>query len=117
MSFSYQDICVGGGTMSFDDQRVLQFDLTGLTGSVPACGRWSSPSPVVTLPPVFSPQTLVKLNPKLQPMVDMIKANRVKWEELDKKRQHDHSAPEPPSPCGGADGSETGGKAPPTHVS
>lgn len=78
---------------------------------------------------MFSPQTLVKLNPKLQPMVDMIKANRVKWEELDKKRQHDHSASAPVSPCGAADGSETGGctvaktgsapccSTPPTHLS
>ncbi|CAG09990.1 unnamed protein product, partial [Tetraodon nigroviridis] len=42
-------------------------------------------------------ETLVKLNPKLQPMVDMIKANRAKWEELDKKRQHDPSASAPAS--------------------
>uniref|UniRef100_H3DHT9 Phosphodiesterase n=1 Tax=Tetraodon nigroviridis TaxID=99883 RepID=H3DHT9_TETNG len=54
-------------------------------------------------------ETLVKLNPKLQPMVDMIKANRAKWEELDKKRQHDPSASAPASPCSAADGSETGG--------
>ena len=60
-----------------------------------------------TVMQIFSPQTLVKLNPKLQPMVDMIKANRVKWEELDKKR-HDHSASAPVSPCSAADGSETG---------
>lgn len=82
---------------------------------------------------IFSPQTLVKLNPKLQPMVDMIKANRVKWKELDKKRQHDHRASAPVSPCNAADGSETGGctvsktgsapccssssSTPPTHVS
>ncbi|XP_076858975.1 dual 3',5'-cyclic-AMP and -GMP phosphodiesterase 11A isoform X2 [Brachyhypopomus gauderio] len=32
-------------------------------------------------------ETLVKLNPKLQPMVDMIQANRAKWEELHQKRQ------------------------------
>lgn len=85
---------------------------------------------------IFSPQTLVRLNSKLQPMVDMIKANRVKWEELDKKRQHDHSVCAPVSPCSAADGSETGGctgskpgsapccsgggshcSTPPTHVS
>ncbi|XP_029705203.1 dual 3',5'-cyclic-AMP and -GMP phosphodiesterase 11A isoform X1 [Takifugu rubripes] len=68
-------------------------------------------------------ETLVKLNPKLQPMVDMINANRVKWEELDKKRQHDHGASVPASPCSAAEGSETGGvpccsnNTPPTHVS
>lgn len=80
-----------------------------------------------TLMQIFSvPQTLVKLNPKLQPMVDMIKANRVKWEELEKKRQHDHGASAPLSACGAADGSQTGSApccssgssaTPPTHVS
>lgn len=85
---------------------------------------------IITVMNVFSPQTLVKLNPKLQPMVDMIKANRVKWEELDKKRQHDHGASVPASPCGAAEGPETGvcaltkagsapccSNTPPTHVS
>lgn len=66
---------------------------------------------IITVMHVFSPQTLVKLNPKLQPMVDMIKANRVKWEELDKKRQHDHGASVPAGPCSAAEGPETGGCA------
>nr|XP_020452120.1 dual 3',5'-cyclic-AMP and -GMP phosphodiesterase 11A isoform X1 [Monopterus albus] len=50
-------------------------------------------------------ETLVKLNPKLQPVLDMIKANRVKWEELNKKRQ---SISAPMSPHGG-DSTETSG--------
>ncbi|KAM4730797.1 dual 3',5'-cyclic-AMP and -GMP phosphodiesterase 11A isoform 2-T2 [Anableps anableps] len=36
-------------------------------------------------------ETLVKLNPKLQPMVDMIRANRANWEDLNKKRQSGQS--------------------------
>uniref|UniRef100_A0A8C8K6I6 Phosphodiesterase n=1 Tax=Oncorhynchus tshawytscha TaxID=74940 RepID=A0A8C8K6I6_ONCTS len=32
-------------------------------------------------------ETLVKINPKLQPMVDLIQANRAKWGELNKERQ------------------------------
>lgn len=35
----------------------------------------------------FSSQALVKLNPKLQPMVDLIQANRAMWEELHQKRE------------------------------
>uniref|UniRef100_A0A673AZ24 Phosphodiesterase n=1 Tax=Sphaeramia orbicularis TaxID=375764 RepID=A0A673AZ24_9TELE len=46
-------------------------------------------------------ETLVKLNPKLQPMLDMIKANRAKWEELNKKRQRGQSVSAPASPCSG----------------
>ncbi|XP_054471761.1 dual 3',5'-cyclic-AMP and -GMP phosphodiesterase 11A [Anoplopoma fimbria] len=53
-------------------------------------------------------ETLVKLNPKLQPMVDMIKANRANWEELNKKRQRGHSVSEPSSPCSG-DSTDTSG--------
>ncbi|XP_058248098.1 dual 3',5'-cyclic-AMP and -GMP phosphodiesterase 11A isoform X2 [Hemibagrus wyckioides] len=43
-------------------------------------------------------EAFVKLNPKLQPMVDMIQANRAMWDELHQKRQrsqelvHLHSA-------------------------
>ncbi|XP_077393291.1 dual 3',5'-cyclic-AMP and -GMP phosphodiesterase 11A [Festucalex cinctus] len=43
-------------------------------------------------------ETLVKLNPKLKPMLDMIQANRSKWEELNNKRQHEHSVSAPASP-------------------
>uniref|UniRef100_A0A3Q3VQK4 Phosphodiesterase n=1 Tax=Mola mola TaxID=94237 RepID=A0A3Q3VQK4_MOLML len=46
-------------------------------------------------------ETLVKLNPKLQPMLDMIGANRAKWEELNKKRQCGQSVSAPASPCSG----------------
>ncbi|XP_019945560.1 dual 3',5'-cyclic-AMP and -GMP phosphodiesterase 11A [Paralichthys olivaceus] len=53
-------------------------------------------------------ETLVKLNPKLQPMLDMIRANRDKWEELNKKRQRGQSVSAPASPCSG-DGAETSG--------
>ncbi|TKS67178.1 Dual 3',5'-cyclic-AMP and -GMP phosphodiesterase 11A [Collichthys lucidus] len=53
-------------------------------------------------------ETLVKLNPKLQPMLDMIKANRAKWEELNKKRQRGQSVSAPASPCSG-DSTETSG--------
>ncbi|KAF0026399.1 hypothetical protein F2P81_021136 [Scophthalmus maximus] len=56
----------------------------------------------------LTPSTLVKLNPKLQPMVDMIKANRAKWEELNKKRQRGQSVSAPASPCGG-ESTETSG--------
>ncbi|XP_040058512.2 dual 3',5'-cyclic-AMP and -GMP phosphodiesterase 11A [Gasterosteus aculeatus] len=44
-------------------------------------------------------ETLVKLNPKLQPMVDMIKANRANWEELNEKRQRGQSVSAPSGPC------------------
>ncbi|XP_025759789.1 dual 3',5'-cyclic-AMP and -GMP phosphodiesterase 11A isoform X2 [Oreochromis niloticus] len=53
-------------------------------------------------------ETLVKLNPKLQPMVDMIKANRAKWEELNRKRQRGQSVSAPASPCSG-DSTEASG--------
>ncbi|XP_028971726.1 dual 3',5'-cyclic-AMP and -GMP phosphodiesterase 11A isoform X1 [Esox lucius] len=39
-------------------------------------------------------QTLVKLNVKLQPMVDGIEANRMKWKELGSSYQHTHRAAE-----------------------
>ncbi|KAJ0070390.1 hypothetical protein NL108_007728, partial [Boleophthalmus pectinirostris] len=55
-------------------------------------------------------ETLVKLNPKLQPMLDMIQANRSKWEELNKKRQRGQSISAPASPRS-ADSSEPGGGA------
>ncbi|XP_037344996.2 dual 3',5'-cyclic-AMP and -GMP phosphodiesterase 11A isoform X2 [Pungitius pungitius] len=64
-------------------------------------------------------ETLVKLNPKLQPMVDMIKANRANWEELNEKRQRGQSASAPSGPCSSGGGhtdasecaaAETGGK-------
>ncbi|KAK5861034.1 hypothetical protein PBY51_022462 [Eleginops maclovinus] len=53
-------------------------------------------------------ETLVKLNPKLQPMVDMIKVNRANWEELNKKRQRSQSVSSPSSSCSG-DSTETSG--------
>ncbi|XP_026232713.1 dual 3',5'-cyclic-AMP and -GMP phosphodiesterase 11A isoform X2 [Anabas testudineus] len=53
-------------------------------------------------------ETLVKLNPKLQPMLDMIRVNRGKWEELNKKRQNGQSVCAPSSPCSG-DSAETSG--------
>uniref|UniRef100_A0A3B3BEV8 Phosphodiesterase n=1 Tax=Oryzias melastigma TaxID=30732 RepID=A0A3B3BEV8_ORYME len=53
-------------------------------------------------------ETLVKLNPKLQPMFDRIRANRGKWEELNKKRQSRASVSDAPSPCSG-DSTETSG--------
>uniref|UniRef100_A0A668AMU5 Phosphodiesterase n=1 Tax=Myripristis murdjan TaxID=586833 RepID=A0A668AMU5_9TELE len=53
-------------------------------------------------------ETLVKLNPKLQPMLDMIQANRAKWEELNKERQRGESVSAPPSPCSG-DSTESSG--------
>ncbi|KAK1789665.1 hypothetical protein P4O66_014914, partial [Electrophorus voltai] len=43
-------------------------------------------------------ETLVKLNPKLQPMVDMIRANRVKWDELHQKRQRSQEQANPDGP-------------------
>ncbi|XP_074515332.1 dual 3',5'-cyclic-AMP and -GMP phosphodiesterase 11A [Sebastes fasciatus] len=54
-------------------------------------------------------ETLVKLNPKLQPMVDMIKANRANWEELNMKRQRGQSISAPSSPCSPGDSTETSG--------
>ncbi|XP_053296727.1 dual 3',5'-cyclic-AMP and -GMP phosphodiesterase 11A [Pleuronectes platessa] len=53
-------------------------------------------------------ETLVKLNPKLQPMLDMIRANRDKWEELNRKRQRGQSVSGPSSQCS-VDGTETSG--------
>ncbi|KAF7215812.1 dual 3',5'-cyclic-AMP and -GMP phosphodiesterase 11A [Nothobranchius furzeri] len=47
-------------------------------------------------------KTLVNLNPKLQPMLDMIQANRAKWEELNRKRQCG------PSVSGSSSGDGTG---------
>ncbi|KAM4609066.1 dual 3',5'-cyclic-AMP and -GMP phosphodiesterase 11A isoform 2-T2 [Polymixia lowei] len=46
-------------------------------------------------------ETLVKLNPKLQPMLDMIQANRAKWEELNEERERAQSVSQPPSHCSG----------------
>uniref|UniRef100_A0A8C7SEY4 Phosphodiesterase n=1 Tax=Oncorhynchus mykiss TaxID=8022 RepID=A0A8C7SEY4_ONCMY len=42
-------------------------------------------------------ETLVKINPKLQPMVDLIQANRAKWGELNKERQRSQSESKPTS--------------------
>nr|XP_046218945.1 dual 3',5'-cyclic-AMP and -GMP phosphodiesterase 11A isoform X2 [Oncorhynchus gorbuscha] len=44
-------------------------------------------------------ETLVKINPKLQPMVDLIQANRAKWGELNKERQRSQSESKPTSHC------------------
>lgn len=41
-------------------------------------------------------------------MLDMIKANRSNWEELNKKRQRGQSISGPASPCSG-DSTEAGG--------
>lgn len=55
-------------------------------------------------------QTLVKLNPKLEPMLETIQANRSNWEELNRKRQCGHSISAPASPCcGGSNGGNGGG--------
>lgn len=51
------------------------------------------------LSPSFLSQTLVKLNPKLQPMLETIQANRANWEELNRKRQRGQSVSAPASPC------------------
>ncbi|XP_061580441.1 dual 3',5'-cyclic-AMP and -GMP phosphodiesterase 11A [Cololabis saira] len=53
-------------------------------------------------------ETLVKLTPKLQPMLDMIEANRERWGELNKQRQCGPSSSAPASPCS-VDGTATGG--------
>ncbi|KAG5852601.1 hypothetical protein ANANG_G00064270 [Anguilla anguilla] len=42
-------------------------------------------------------ETLVKLNPKLQPMVDLIQENRAKWEELNRERQRSQESTAPAS--------------------
>ncbi|XP_077473411.1 dual 3',5'-cyclic-AMP and -GMP phosphodiesterase 11A isoform X2 [Stigmatopora argus] len=44
-------------------------------------------------------ETLVKVNPKLKPMLEMIQVNRSKWEELNEKRQHEHGGPDPVQPA------------------
>uniref|UniRef100_A0A8C1PST7 Phosphodiesterase n=1 Tax=Cyprinus carpio TaxID=7962 RepID=A0A8C1PST7_CYPCA len=44
-------------------------------------------------------ETFAKLNPKLQPMVDLIKANRAKWEELHHRHQRSQERSSPGSPC------------------
>ncbi|KAA0716123.1 Dual 3',5'-cyclic-AMP and -GMP phosphodiesterase 11A [Triplophysa tibetana] len=48
-------------------------------------------------------ETFAKMNPKLQPMVDLIKANRAKWEELHHRHQRSQetSSPRPGSSCDG----------------
>ncbi|CAL8389808.1 unnamed protein product [Gadus morhua 'NCC'] len=43
-------------------------------------------------------ETLVKLNPKLQPMLDTIQINRSKWEELNNERQCAPPSEAPPPP-------------------
>ncbi|CAL8268043.1 unnamed protein product [Lota lota] len=43
-------------------------------------------------------ETLVKLNPKLQPMLDTIQVNRSKWEELSNERQCGIPSEAPPPP-------------------
>ncbi|XP_016148177.1 dual 3',5'-cyclic-AMP and -GMP phosphodiesterase 11A-like [Sinocyclocheilus grahami] len=43
-------------------------------------------------------ETFAKLNPKLQPMVDLIKANRAKWEELHHRHQRSQETSSPGSP-------------------
>lgn len=47
----------------------------------------------------LSLQTFAKLNPKLQPMVDLIKANRAKWEELHHRHQRSQETTSSGSPC------------------
>ncbi|TSM68862.1 Dual 3',5'-cyclic-AMP and -GMP phosphodiesterase 11A [Bagarius yarrelli] len=42
-------------------------------------------------------EALVKLNPKLQPMIDLIQANRAMWEELHQKRQRSQDLVKLPS--------------------
>uniref|UniRef100_A0A6Q2YYE3 Phosphodiesterase n=1 Tax=Esox lucius TaxID=8010 RepID=A0A6Q2YYE3_ESOLU len=51
-------------------------------------------------------ETLVKINSKLQPMVDLIRANRAKWEELNNERQRSQSESKPTSHCS-SDATET----------
>ncbi|XP_077584524.1 dual 3',5'-cyclic-AMP and -GMP phosphodiesterase 11A isoform X2 [Stigmatopora nigra] len=43
-------------------------------------------------------ETLVKVNPKLKPMLEMIQVNRSKWEELNEKRRHEHGGLDPVQP-------------------
>ncbi|XP_016101675.1 dual 3',5'-cyclic-AMP and -GMP phosphodiesterase 11A-like [Sinocyclocheilus grahami] len=43
-------------------------------------------------------ETFAKLNPKLQPMIDLIKANRAKWEELHHRHQRSQKTTNPGSP-------------------
>uniref|UniRef100_A0A9J7ZU37 Dual 3',5'-cyclic-AMP and -GMP phosphodiesterase 11A n=1 Tax=Cyprinus carpio carpio TaxID=630221 RepID=A0A9J7ZU37_CYPCA len=40
-------------------------------------------------------ETFAKLNPKLQPMIDLIKANRTKWEELHHRHQRSQETSSP----------------------
>uniref|UniRef100_A0A8C1YTT4 Phosphodiesterase n=1 Tax=Cyprinus carpio TaxID=7962 RepID=A0A8C1YTT4_CYPCA len=40
-------------------------------------------------------ETFAKLNPKLQPMIDLIKANRAKWEELHHRHQRSQETSSP----------------------
>ncbi|RXN07124.1 dual 3, 5 -cyclic-AMP and -GMP phosphodiesterase 11A [Labeo rohita] len=46
-------------------------------------------------------ETFAKLNPKLQPMVELIKANRSKWEELHHRHQRSQETTSPGSPRNG----------------
>ncbi|KAG9338611.1 hypothetical protein JZ751_025449 [Albula glossodonta] len=65
-------------------------------------------------------ETLVKLNPKLQPMVDLIQENRAKWEELNRERQRcqepisngDKNATATAAGSGDSNGGATCSKAP-----
>ncbi|RXN36049.1 dual 3, 5 -cyclic-AMP and -GMP phosphodiesterase 11A [Labeo rohita] len=51
--------------------------------------------------PELLSQTFAKLNPKLQPMVELIKANRSKWEELHHRHQRSQETTSPGSPRNG----------------
>ncbi|KAJ8012731.1 hypothetical protein DPEC_G00045930 [Dallia pectoralis] len=53
-------------------------------------------------------ETLVKINPKLQPMVDLIRANRAKWDELNNERQRSQSESKPTSHCNSESTETTG---------
>lgn len=44
-------------------------------------------------------QTLVKLNPKLESMLELIQANRARWEELHRLRQLSQDGAKPPDCC------------------
>uniref|UniRef100_A0AAR2KED8 Phosphodiesterase n=1 Tax=Pygocentrus nattereri TaxID=42514 RepID=A0AAR2KED8_PYGNA len=49
-------------------------------------------------------ETLARLNSKLQPMIDIIQANRVKWDELHQKRQRSQELVNSDIPCEGLSG-------------
>uniref|UniRef100_A0AAY4EY46 Phosphodiesterase n=1 Tax=Denticeps clupeoides TaxID=299321 RepID=A0AAY4EY46_9TELE len=58
-------------------------------------------------------ETLVKLNPRLQPMLDMIQANRARWDELHQLRQHSQEGTKPADPWRDAFGEDAGPFFPP----